>query len=171
MCAPTQELSGFENEMRTHIPVNLNMPWLAQGLDSSNPPPGFWLNAVQVCVLSLLPYYLLGIPLVFADQEGSVQSFQRLHSFSPTFQMIFLLQLKIGSISLWIVAILLFLPPVPTLCKSKGPTSVYLPQPLALYWSIKNQLGTRTFSIWTHRFPIESKLLNQSPTSHLFYPN
>lgn len=33
-----------------------------------------------------------------------------------------------------------------------------------LYWVIKNQLGTRTFSIWACRFLIESKHENQSPT-------
>ena len=54
--------------------------------------------------------------------------------------------------------------PVPSLCKSKGPASVCLASHwlLALYWLIKNQLGTRTFSVWTHGFLILGAGLIQS---------
>ena len=40
-----------------------------------------------------------------------------------------------------------------------SPASPWL---LALYWVIKNQVGKRTFSIWTHRFPILGAGLIQS---------
>ena len=46
----------------------------------------------------------------------------------------------------------------------RSPTSVILLSqwPLVLYWSIKNQLGTETFSVWTRRFSILGAKLGQS---------
>jgi hypothetical protein len=51
-------------------------------------------------------------------------------------------------------------------CKSKGPASVYRPNywSLALYWLIKNHLGSRSFSFWT---PILGAELIPSPRTNL----
>lgn len=54
--------------------------------------------------------------------------------------------------------------PVSSPCRSKGPASVDPSShwPLVFYWSIKKQLGTRTFSVWTRRFLILGTGLIQS---------
>jgi hypothetical protein len=44
------------------------------------------------------------------------------------------------------------------LFESNGPTPCPIIGCWHLYWLIKNQLGKKTFSFWTCRFPIESKL-------------
>ena len=52
--------------------------------------------------------------------------------------------------------------PVPSPSKSKGPALVYLPS--IGHWffiDLENQLKTRTFSVWTCRFPILGAKLTQ----------
>lgn len=91
-------------------------------------------------------------------------------SFSRTFRMILLLCLQIWSISLPPLPLHLFLHTTPgmvmtpSLCpslhNSKGPTTSPLAQTLAAgILTVKKQLETRTYSIWTHRIPIKLKTL------------
>jgi hypothetical protein len=158
---PAQQLFGSVNERHTdthahtHPSVNLNMLRLAQGWAVLIICPAI-IDFPLVLMTHLLMIYLCCLRHFWAALPGAAFLLTYILDDLPSAALNLIpssppyTQLRRSHLLLSAVLVPITLKgPAPSLCPAIGHW--------ILYWSIKKQLGTSTFSVWTRRFMIESK--------------